>query len=300
MRSGAGIAVGVVGVGAMGMGVAKALLGKGFAVVVRDLVAAREAEAVAAGAPRAATPAQVAAQVDVLITLVVDAAQTREVLFGASGAASSANRPFATMMCSTIAPGDAEEIAAKLAERGIGMLDAPISGGPARAHAGTLSMMAAGGDAQFERCQPVIDAVARKCFRISGKAGDGSRMKVVNNMLAAANLAAGCEAMALAAMLGLDLRQAAEVVDASSGASWIFSDRMPRALAGDYAPRAAARVLLKDVGLFVDAARSLGVCAPMAEQAREIFRDTVARGFAEEDDAAVLKRYADAWNVKLP
>ena len=204
------------------------------------------------------------------------------------------------MMCSTIAPGDAEEIAAKLAERGIGMLDAPISGGPARAHAGTLSMMAAGGDAQFERCQPVIDAVARKCFRVSGKPGDGSRMKVVNNMLAAANLAAGCEAMALAAKLGLDLRQAAEVVDASSGASWIFSDRMPRALEGDYAPRAAARVLLKDVGLFVDVANGFGLAAPMAEQAREIFRDTVARGLGEEDDAAVLKRYAAAWGIDLP
>ena len=86
-----------------------------------------------------------------------------------------------------------------------------------------------------------------------------------------------------------------EVVGASSGASWIFSDRMPRALAGDYAPRAAARVLLKDIGLFVDAARSLGYSAPMAEQAREIFRDTCERGFAEEDDAAVLKRYEEAW-----
>jgi len=117
-------------------------------------------------------------------------------------------------------------------------------------------------------------------------------------MLAAANLAAGCEAMALAAKLGLDLRQAAEVIDASSGASWIFSDRMPRALAGDYAPRAAARVLLKDVGLFVALAESLGLSAPMAEQAQAIFRDTVDLGLAEEDDAAVLKRYYARWAIK--
>ena len=156
-------------------------------------------------------------------------------------------------------------------------------------------MMAAGSDEAFARCRPVIDAIAAKCFRMSARPGDGSRMKVVNNMLAAANLAAGCEAMALAATLGLDLAQAVEVVGASSGASWIFADRMPRALAGDYSPRAAARVLLKDVGLFVDAARSLGFSAPMAEQAQEIFRDTVARGFAEEDDAAVLKRYEETW-----
>jgi 3-hydroxyisobutyrate dehydrogenase-like beta-hydroxyacid dehydrogenase len=161
-------------------------------------------------------------------------------------------------------------------------------------------MMASGSDAAFERCAPVIDAVAAKCFRMSGRAGDGSRMKVVNNMLAAANLAAGCEAMAMAAKLGLDLRQAADVVNASSGASWIFADRMARALDGDFAPRAAARVLLKDVGLFVHEARTLGLTAPMAECAREVFHDTIARGFAEEDDAAVLKRYAEAWNVRLP
>jgi 3-hydroxyisobutyrate dehydrogenase-like beta-hydroxyacid dehydrogenase len=133
---------------------------------------------------------------------------------------------------------------------------------------------------------------------MSTRPGDGSRMKVVNNMLAAANLAAGCEAMALAAKLGLDPQQAAEVVDASSGASWIFADRMPRALAGDYAPRAAARVLLKDVGLFVEVARSMGLEAPMAERAQEVFRDTCERGFAEEDDAAVLKRYEEIFSLK--
>ena len=284
----------------MGMGIAKALLAEGFAVVVRDIVAQREVEAAAAGATRAASAAEAASQVEILITVVVDAGQTRDVLLGSTGAIAKAASSLTVMMCSTIAPADAEDIAARLAGRGIAMLDAPISGGPARAHAGTLSMMAAGSDAAFDHCRSVIDATTAKCFRIGARAGDGSRMKVVNNMLAAANLAAGCEAMALAAKLGLDLHQAADVVTASSGASWIFADRMPRALAGDYAPRAAARVLLKDVGLFVETARSLGLEAPMAAQAQEIFRDTVARGFAEEDDAAVLKRYSAAWNLKLP
>jgi 3-hydroxyisobutyrate dehydrogenase-like beta-hydroxyacid dehydrogenase len=277
--------VGVVGVGAMGMGITRALLARGFEVVVRDIVPEREAEAVRAGAKSAG-------DVDVLMTVVVDADQTRDVLFG-----SVPVRAPVVMMCSTIAPSDTEQIAKRLGD--IPMLDAPISGGPARAHAGTLSVMAAGSGAAFERCAPVLDAMAAKVFRVSERPGDGSRMKVVNNMLAAANLAAGCEAMAMAAKLGLDLRQAADVVGASSGQSWIFDDRMPRALEGDYAPRAAARVLLKDVGLFVHAARELGLTAPMAECAREIFHDTVARGLGEEDDAAVLKRYAQAWSVEL-
>ena len=161
-------------------------------------------------------------------------------------------------------------------------------------------MMASGSDVAFERCGPVIDAMAAKCFGISARAGDGSRMKIVNNMLAAANLAAGCEAMAMASILGLDLAQAAEVIQASSGGSWIFGDRMPRALASNYQPRAAARVLLKDLGLFVQVVRDQGLTAPMAECAREIFADTVERGYAEEDDAAVLKRYGDAWKARVP
>ena len=283
--------VGVIGVGAMGMGIAKVLLERGFAVTVRDIVPEREAEARAAGASVASSAEALCAAVDVAVTVVVDAEQTRAVTRGT---------PPALLMCSTIAPSDTEAIAAEVAARGVKFLDAPISGGPARARAGTLSVMAGGSDDAYAACGPVLAAIGGRIFRVGSKAGDGSRMKVVNNMLAAANLAAGCEAMAMAAMLGLDLRQAADVVHASSGASWMFSDRMPRALDGDYAPRAASRVLLKDVGLFVHEARRLGLTAPMAECAREIFHDTVARGLGEEDDAAVLKRYAAAWGAKLP
>jgi 3-hydroxyisobutyrate dehydrogenase-like beta-hydroxyacid dehydrogenase len=272
----------------MGMGIAKALLGKGFEVHVRDIVPSREAEAIAAGAKR------LDSDVDVVISVVVDAPQTRAVIEEHGG------RAPAFMMCSTIAPSESERFAAALFAVQVGMLDAPISGGPARAHAGTLSMMASGADAVFDHCKPVIDATTAKCFRMGTRPGDGSRMKVVNNMMAASNIVAACEAMAMAARLDIDLQQAMAVVNASSGGSWMFADRMPRALAGDYAPTAAARVLLKDVGLFVEIARSFGLAAPMAEQAHQVFRDTIERGYAEEDDCAVLKRYADAWDVDVP
>ena len=280
--------VGVVGVGAMGMGIARTLLSKGFGVAVRDVVAEREGEALRHGARR------LEGDVDVLVSVVIDAAQTKAVI------EEHAARAPVFVMCSTIAPADSARYAAVLDAIDAAMLDAPISGGPARAHNGTLSMMASGSDRAFELAQPVIEAFTRKVFRIGPRAGDGSRMKVVNNMLAAANIAAASEAMAMASLLGLDLRQAHDVIQASSGASWMFGDRMPRALAGDYAPTAAARVLLKDVGLFVQEARKLGLTAPMAECAQEIFEDAIARGYAEEDDAALLKRYADAWNAKVP
>lgn len=272
----------------MGLGIAKAMLARGVEVHVRDIVPAREAEAIAAGARRLDGP------VDVLVSVVIDAGQTREV------AREHSHRAPAFMMCSTIAPADAESIAEWLGARGVAMLDAPISGGPGRAHAGTLSMMAAGSDEAFARCRGAIDACTAKCFRVGPRPGDGSRMKIVNNMAAAANLAAGAEAMALASKLGLDLAQVADVVQASSGASWMFGEHMPRALANDYAPRAAARVLVKDVGLFVDAARAEGIEPSVALAALEAFRDTAGRGYAEEDLAAVLKRYGDLWGVEVP
>src|SRR5262249_31120257 len=152
----------------------------------------------------------------------------------------------------------------------------------------------------FARCKPAFEAFTAKCFRVSDRPGDGSRMKIVNNMAAAANLAAGAEAMTLAARLGLDLGQVIDVVQASSGASWMFGEHMPRAIAGDYATRAAARVLVKDVGLFVDVARAEGLDPEMARATLEVYRDTVERGYAEEDLAAVLKRYGDLWKVDVP
>ncbi len=204
------VRAGVVGAGAMGLGITKAMLARGIEVHARDVVPGREMEAIALGARRLHAP------VDVLVSVVVDADQTREVVRDHAHLA-----PF-FMMCSTIAPGDAEAIARELQVRGVAMLDAPVSGGPGRAHAGTLSMMAAGSDAAFEACRPAFEKFTAKCFRVSARPGDGSRMKIVNNMCAAANLAAGAEAMALAARLGLDLAQVADVVQVSSGQSWMF------------------------------------------------------------------------------
>ena len=194
-------------------------------------------------------------------------------------------------MCSTIAPEDATRFAKRWAQRNVVMLDAPISGGPARAHAGTLSIMAAGPDAAFVRVQGVLDAMAKHVFRLGERAGDGSRMKIVNNMMAGANLAAACEAMALAEKLGLDARTAFDVVNASSGSSWIFADRMTRVLEEDHAVRAALKILTKDVGLFVEAAEAQRYHAPVAQAALAAFRKAVRQGLGEDDDSALIKSY---------
>ena len=192
---------------------------------------------------------------------------------------------------STIAPTDVARLAQRVNETGAMLVDAPVSGGPARAHDGSMSMMVAGSDAALERCAPLFAAIAGTVFRVGTKAGDGAHVKVINNMLAGINLAAAAEAMALAAKAGLDPALVFDVVRASSGASWICSDRMARALAGDYAPRAAARILTKDVGLAVDLAACHGVQAPLAQAARAAFAATVADGLGDLDDAAIY-----TWN----
>jgi 3-hydroxyisobutyrate dehydrogenase-like beta-hydroxyacid dehydrogenase len=149
------------------------------------------------------------------------------------------------------------------------------------------------GDAQaIGECAAVFDAIAGRRFVVGARAGDAATFKVLNNQLAAVNLAAGAEALAIATHAGLDPRLFLEVVGASSGASWIFADRMARALEGDYAPRAATTLLKKDVGIAVDAATALGCDAPLARAAREAFDAAVAAGYGAEDDASLLKYYA--------
>lgn len=281
-------AVGVIGAGAMGMGVVRSLLRGGFDTRVRDIRPEAEQEAAALGASCEASPAALAAACEIAIVLVVDAVQVEAVLFGHEGVATAADAGI-VMVASTLDPDYVAALGPRLAQAGITLVDAPVSGGPARAHEGTMTIMIAGADPALARCAPVLDAIAGKVFRVGARPGDAARFKIVNNLLAAVNLAAGAEAMALAAKAGLDPRQVVDVVNASSGGSWIFADRMARALADDYAPRAAARILAKDVGIAVAFAARHGIAAPFADAALAAFAATVDAGLGEEDDAAIYK-----------
>jgi len=292
--------VGVIGIGQMGMGVAKRLRGLGFPVRVRDIRPDAEDEARGAGAVACESPAALAATSDVVITLVVDEAQTEAVVLGPDGAAATLGAGAVLVMSSTVAPAFAESLAARLAARGIAMLDAPVSGGPARAHAGTMSMMLAGPDAACARALPVLEAITGARFRAGARAGDGSRAKIVNNMLAGVNLAAACEAMALGIRLGLAPRTVFDVVNASSGGSWMFGDRMPRVLAGDYAPRAALDVLTKDLSILLGAAREARFPVPVASAAHQVYVAAQAAGLGREDDAALVKLYQALTGIALP
>jgi 3-hydroxyisobutyrate dehydrogenase len=282
--------VGLIGVGNMGGAMAERLCGLGWTVGVRDIEPAREAECVRAGAAAHATPAALAAAHAVVIVAVVDAAQCDAVLFGDDGLVLGASRDGAcVVLCPTLGPSSTEAIAARLGERGIGCIDAPMSGGPARARDGSMSLMVACADALFERQRALLEGLSVKLFRIGERPGDGARTKLVNNLLAAINLAGAAEAIALAERVGLDPARTLDVIEQSSGQSWIGSDRMRRALAGDLAARAHTTLLAKDSRLAMAMAAEAGFEAPLGRTAAERFRVACAAGYGALDDASLLQ-----------
>jgi L-threonate 2-dehydrogenase len=280
--------VSIVGVGNMGGGMAGRLLDQGWAVRVCDLVADKVAALQALGAAPAATAAQAAQGARALIACVVDAAQTEQVLFGPGGAAAALAAGTPVLLCPTIAPEDVERLGRRLAEGGLLPIDAPMSGGPARARDGSMSLMVACEDRAFDRAAGLLAVLSRQLFRVGSRLGDGARTKLVNNLLAGINLAGAAEALALAQRLGLDPARTLDVLEQSSGQSWIGSDRLRRAIAGDYAPRAHMTLLHKDTGLALAAAAGAGFDAPLGRDAHQRFQAALEAGLAGHDDAALF------------
>lgn len=281
--------VAIAGVGNMGGAIAQRLLDGRWPVQVFDIDTAKTAALRALGATAHADAAAAVMGCGVLIVCVVDAAQTEDVLFGPRGAAKEMQPGQAVLLCPTISPGDVEDFARRLTERGISTIDAPMSGGPARARDGSMSLMVACGDAVFESHRMVIEAMSSKVFRISQRPGDGARTKLVNNLLAGINLAGAAEALAMAQRLGLDPAATLGVIEQSSGQSWIGSDRMRRAIAGDYAPRAHVTLLQKDTRLAVQAAAAAGFEGPLGPAARDVFARAAEAGLGDLDDAALFR-----------
>jgi 3-hydroxyisobutyrate dehydrogenase-like beta-hydroxyacid dehydrogenase len=220
---------------------------------------------------------------------VVDGVQTQDVLFGLNGAAQQMQAGQTVMLCPTIAPEDVEVCTHKLAALGIKTIDAPMSGGPTRAREGRMSLMLACADAVFEQRKTLLATLSNQVFRISQQPGDGARTKLVNNLLAGINLAGAAEVMALSERMGLNLTTTLNVIEQSSGQSWISNDRMRRAVADDFEPRAHTTLLAKDTKLAVAAASKLGFKTPLGKLTTETFARALACGFAEQDDASLFK-----------
>jgi L-threonate 2-dehydrogenase len=283
--------IGVIGLGSMGMGMARRLVGAGFRVAGYDVRGAAGEALAGAGGERAASPAEAAAQADILLVMVVNAAQVDEVLFGADGAAAALPRGAVVMLSVTVPPSFAAATAKRLEASGHLMLDAPVSGGAAGATNGTLTVMGSGPEAAFAKAEHALAAVAGKVYRLGDEAGVGSTVKTVNQLLAGIHIAAAAEAMALGVRAGADAKALYEVISNSAGASWMFANRVPHMLAGDYTPLSAVDIFVKDLGLVLDTGRELRFPLPLAGAAHQLFLMAAAAGLGREDDSAVVKVY---------
>lgn len=287
-----GLSVAVVGAGNMGGAMLARLRELGWSVGVHDVDAQAQSKAEALGAAPFGSPRQAARSLapdGVLLIAVVDAVQTEAVLWSADGAEQELHPGQTVMLCPTLGPQTVQDQAQRLAQRGVDCIDAPMSGGPCRARQGRMSLMVACPDAVWQRSQNLLNALSQQVFRVGVRAGDGARTKLVNNLLAAVNLAGAAEALALSERLGLDPMKTLSVIEASSGQSWIGSDRMRRALVDDLEPRAHVSLLAKDTGLAVSAADAVAYDPPLGRLARDLFAQAVANGWGQLDDAALLK-----------
>lgn len=281
--------VGVIGLGAMGLGIAKTLRNNGHLVHVCDVRPDVAEQFARDGGVACTSPAELAAQVDVVVSVVVNAAQTETVLFGEQGAASAMRAGSTFIMCSTVDPNWSIALEARLADLGILYVDAPISGGAAKAASGQMTMMTSATPAAYAAADDVLNAMAGTVYRLGDRAGAGSKVKIINQLLAGVHIAVAAEAMALGLREGVDAAALYEVITHSAGNSWMFENRMAHVLAGDYSPLSAVDIFVKDLGLVLDTARASKFPLPLAATAHQMFMQASTAGFAGEDDSAVIK-----------
>ncbi|MCQ5472207.1 putative dehydrogenase [Pantoea sp. AN62] len=288
----------VIGLGSMGMGAAQSCIRAGLNTWGVDLNPAALETLRQAGARDAqSSAARFADQLDAVLLLVVNAQQVNAILFGDDGLAAKLRPGTAVMVSSTLSAQDAQQIEQRLAQHQLLMLDAPVSGGAAKAASGEMTVMASGSEEVFTQLQPVLDAVAAKVYRVGSDIGLGSTVKIIHQLLAGVHIAVGAEAMALAARAGIPLETMYQVVTHAAGNSWMFENRMRHVVDGDYSPKSAVDIFVKDLNLVADTAKSLHFPLPLASTALNMFTEASNAGYGREDDSAVIKIFS---GISLP
>ena len=296
----AGTRAAVIGLGSMGLGIALSLMRGGFEVSGCDVSPAAVERFVAAGGRGASTPAQAVVGAHIVVSVVVNAAQTEAMLFAEHGAAAAMPEGAVFVSSATMDPDVARRLAKRLEAMGRHYLDAPICGGALRAAEGTLTILASGSPAAFAKARPALEAMAAKLYELGDEPGQGAAFKMINQLLAGVHIAAACEAITFAARQGLDLNKVYEVITASAGNSWMFENRMPHVLDGDYTPRSAVDIFVKDLGIIQDMARMAKFPVPLAAAALQMFLMAAGAGMGGDDDASLARLYARVTGTSLP
>lgn len=291
--------IAVIGLGSMGYGIAQSCLRAGLTTHGFDVVPAQmDRFAQEGGAP--GDLAQAAGNLDAAVIVVLNAAQTETVLFGADALVPRLRKGAVVIACATVAPDFARDMEARCATHGVLYLDAPISGGSAKAAQGRLSVMASGTAPAFAAARPVLDAAAETVFELGEAAGAGSAMKAVNQMLAGVHIAAMAEALTFGMTQGVAPDKFVEVIGKCAGTSWMLENRAPHVVTGDYTPLSQVNIWPKDLGIVLDIARSARFSAPITAAAMQQFLAAAGMGLGGQDDAAVAKVYARNAGLTLP
>jgi len=290
--------IGFIGLGIMGKPMALNLLKAGYELTVYDVVAERTEELLKAGAHRGSSGKDVAARNEVVITMLPNSPHVREAVLGPNGVLEGARRGMILVDMSSIAPLASQEIAVKLREKGVAMLDAPVSGGEPKAVAGTLAIMVGGPEEVFEQVKGILAAMGSSVTRV-GEIGSGNVTKLANQIIVALNIAGMSEAMVLATKAGVNPESVFQAIRGGLAGSAVLDAKMPLALKGNFKPGFRIELHIKDLANALDTAHELGVPVPLSSVAMEIMQALKTDGKAGDDHGGIIQFYEQLAKVQV-
>ena len=289
--------ISVIGLGSMGYGIAQSLIRSGYMVYGQDKNLLQQKKIVEEGGQGDEISYE---NLDAIIIVVLNEAQTKEIIFGTDGIAAKLNKNTLVMVCTTVSPNFAKEMATLCENKGLLYLDAPISGGSKKSSEGKLSYMISGNKNALDKAQPILEATSDTVFEFGEVVGAGSAMKAVNQMLAGVHIAAMAEAITFGITQGIEPKRFLEVISKCAGSSWMLENRAPHIIDGDYSPKSSVNIWPKDLGIVLDIAKNSNFSAPITSAALQQFIAASGSGLGHEDDAAVAKVYARNAGIELP
>lgn len=290
--------IGFVGLGIMGLPMAGNLLKAGYELVVYNRTFAKTETPAALGASVASSPQELAAQSEVVITIVTDTPDVQEVLFGSQGIAAGSHPGLIVIDMSTISPSATREFANRLAQKDVTLLDAPVSGGDVGAQKGTLTIMVGGDEEKFNRCRSILEVMGKRVTHV-GPSGSGQMVKLCNQILCAVNMLAVCESLSLAKKSGLDVAKMLQVVTAGAGGSWALENLGSKIIHGELEPAFMVKLIQKDLRLVLEAAQKNNLPIPATSIANQFFAGLEADGDGELGTQAMIKIYEKLANFSM-
>jgi putative dehydrogenase len=289
--------ISVIGLGSMGFGIAQSLIRSGYNVYGQDKNTVQQKKLIEEGGLDAEIPF---GDLDAVIIVVLNEAQTRGIIFGEEGIAEKLKKHTLVIVCTTVSPNFAKEMATACENKELLYLDAPISGGSIKSSQGKLSYMVSGSKKALIAAKPILDSTSETVFEFGEVIGSGSAMKAVNQMLAGVHIAAMAEAITFGITQGIEPERFLEVISKCAGSSWMLENRAPHIIDGDYSPKSSINIWPKDLGIVLDIAKSSNFSAPITSAALQQFIAASGSGLGHEDDAAVAKVYARNAGIELP